>query len=615
MHLKLMDSDNSILLFSLTSIVLFTLILTPQVKADEAEYMDKIIKDPLLKKAWQALKIKNQGRALKILSLIKPKPESISLYYYVYGVALRENESLLDALATMNLAYHSASEGNLKELSQLQRARIYLDMKFFYEAQTAYKNFFDQFPESQYTTSAYIEMARSLDGAGDYIRAYKYYEKAGDIPEAILGRANELQKLGRYSQAQAIYSKSLSKYKNYIRQSDETLYLIGENLRIMGKPSEAMRFLFGVTKPPFIHKVRISLGLIKMKEGKYRDAVRRFKQALESEDRDVKVTALYYLATAQIKEGNTAEARVNLEDIRFNYPYSEMYDGATIALAKVYRKEEKFDGAVSLLRSLIFRPDPTYKALDEFEALLLAMKDKNRELFVDTWKSISLLLFDREREKSLLTMAEGLKDTTIEYVEVNLWLSDNGSNETRLTALNNLANFYADIGDNDAAETYIKKLQKEEGKTDNNLSLKAKVLYDKRDLPSTVVTVSSIKEMESHDLDIYLSSITSKKEAGRALNLFKKVLKEQDPDVDTIIRFADILHKHGKKRDSLKFYRAALKKDPENDWALYRIGGLTGKKEDKDILEKMTGDNDSFSNFAGTKLEELRIREKMAEVF
>jgi hypothetical protein len=47
---------------------------------------------------------------------------------------------------------------------------------------------------------------------------------------------------------------------------------------------------------------------------------------------------------------------------------------------------------------------------------------------------------------------------------------------------------------------------------------------------------------------------------------------------------ADILYKNEEKSKALKYYRIALKKSPENEWATYRVGYESKAQESKKCL-------------------------------
>lgn len=600
---------------SMARLLIFMVIFIILPAASGAESFEELIKAPPLKKAWESLKTNRPSEGIKILSEYQPDTESLAPYHFIYARAMGATQKSLQAIEHLRWAYLYSPKGEMKELSLLERAEAYLKMKYFYEARSDHLVFIKNFPDSKYLGRAHIGLAKSLAGIGLLRDAVKHYEKAGNISEAIFSKANALQGLGRVKEANEAYTSAVFRDSSYVQRSEETLYYFGENLRLMGRLSDARKYLSSVKDASFKDKAEISLGLIAAEESKTDEALKHFRSALLSRDRQVKRRALFNLAEAQTKAGRVDEAKVNLEEIRYKYPYSREYDEVILRLSKLYSKEGKFSGAVSLLKELVFRPSPLREALDEFEAIILDVKGKDTAQFLDLWKSVGPWLLDSSREQFLLKIAEALKNTGRPFLEISVWLSKYGSEAAKTKSLAALASFYAEMGNTNTANEYLRRIKIMKGSGDEILRAEAKIFYAGKDFRSASERLLSIKKIEQGDLNLLGDTLTSAKDVKKAITLYEKAIKETGGNSDVYIRLADILYELGKKTDALNYYRLALNKGPANEWALYRIGTLSDGDEVEEMFKKVGKGNSVLSNLASARLMELNITRKVLETF
>ena len=65
------------------------------------------------------------------------------------------------------------------------------------------------------------------------------YEEAGNSSRALFGKANAYQAVGRLKDAYNLYLSLIGRDREYLNSSQETLYHVAENFRLMEKPADA----------------------------------------------------------------------------------------------------------------------------------------------------------------------------------------------------------------------------------------------------------------------------------------------------------------------------------------------------------------------------------------
>ncbi len=592
--------------------VLFLFIILLPLDSD-AEHGNESIKTPTLKKTLESLKLEMYSETIKILSEYRSEVKNEAAYHFIYGRALKETKRFHDSLEHFRLAYLYASNNELKELSLLERAEVYFKMKRFREARALYILFLKNYPDSEYLKKTHLGLAKSLAGIGLLRDSLKYYDKAEKGPESVFGKASILQRLGMVKEANGLYATGIEQYRNYLQGSDESRYYLGENLRSMGKLSEAKEYLLSLKGSPYEYEAELSLGMIATGESETENAIKHFHAALLSTNRDIRRHALLNLARAHIINGNVNEAKLSLEEIRYKHFYGDEYDEAILKLSEIYRMEGKFDAAASLLKELVMRPSPLREALDGLEAILQDVKERDMPQFIHLWKSVGPWLLESSREPFLLNIAGALKDTGKPFLEVTLWLLKHGSTETKMRSLKALADFYAVIGDTKIARVYIERLRKAYGTTDEILRMEAEIFYEDRDFRSLAEKIMAIKRIKQEDLRLFMDTFTSAKDVEKAIIFYEKTLKKLRGEAEIYNKLADVLYELHRNNDSLHYYKLALQSDPINEWALYRIGSLDGTGG-KEILKKISNGDSAISNLAGEIVRELDIVRRISEV-
>jgi tetratricopeptide (TPR) repeat protein len=580
-----------------------------------AESIDDIIKPQLLKKAWDLLKAQRPQEAINTISEYQADDSSLPYYYFIYGKALREIKKTSMAVENLRLAY-IYSTGDLRALSLLERANSYLDMEYFYEARIDYLRFIKEFSDSKYIQQAHLGLAKSLSEIGILKEALSHYELAGDTPDAVLGKANTLQRLGMVKEANDIYISVIQKNSEVIKKDDESLYYFGENLRLMNKYLEAKKYLSLVRGSQFKAKASISLAMIATNESRMEEAIKYLNLALLSNDRKIKRQALLNLAEMHLRLGKMNEAISNLENIRYNYPYGSEYYEAILRLSGLYRQKGQFNRAGALLKEIVFSASSFKKeALDELEKTILDVIEKDKSLFIELWRSVGKWMFDNSREQTLLKIAEDLENKNILLsFEIYSWLSRHGSKDIKIPSISAMSNFYADIGDANKAEEYIKMLKGMKISADDIKRMESRMLFLKGDAGSSAELLLSIKNLNSEDLALLGKTLTATKDIKKATAVYERALKEVGGDSWAHIRLADILYEQGRTAEALNYYKLAMDKDPSNEWVLYRISEIGNKDNEDNTLSKIKNDP-VLMRLSNIKLRELDINRKTMEIF
>ena len=527
----------------IVKLALFLLIIIFPVST-HAEYLDDIITEPSLKKAWELIKANRSSKAIEILSQYQQDVHSVSQYHFVYAKALMKNERLSDSLYHFRWVYLHCKESELKELALLERARIYLKLKLYHEAKGFYTIFTKEFSNSKYLKRAHSGLGKSLTGMGLLQNALAHFDKAGNLPEALFGKANVLHILGKVEEANKLYQTALSSSinKNYFQESDETRYYYGENLHIIDRVSESKKYLSSIkVSSPFKYKAEIGLGIIALRENKPKTAIEHFSFALLSKENKVIKEALLNLAKVQIKVGKIDEAKFNLEKIRHNFFSGTEYNEATFLLSIFSKKEGKIDEAISLLKELSFKGAFLDETLGELETILLDLEKNDKAKFIALWRSVGSLFLDSSREQFLLSIAEGLKESNQLFLEHTIWLLDHGSSHAKVWSCEELSRFYSEVGNTENAIYYIGNLKKLTGNTDKIYRLESKIFFEMKNFSSAALTLLLLSEIEDGDIKLFLDSAASISDQKAALTLYEKAIDKFGGSRELYISLADVL--------------------------------------------------------------------------
>jgi tetratricopeptide (TPR) repeat protein len=580
-----------------------------------ADISEEQITSPTLRKAMESLKANKPSDALKIVSEFKPDIATLDQYHFVSGRLRNSMKKPLEAVEHFRKAYLYAPKGDMKEISLIERAETYLGMRYFYEAKSVYFVFLKEFPQSRFLGRVYPGLARSLAEAGSHREAIAYYEKAGNSPDVLIGKANTLHRSGMYPEADNAYAAALETGEALIRTSDESLYYLGENLRLMGKFSEAAKYLSLVKSPPFKSRADLSLGIAAMQQEKSEDAVKSFSDVLSSDDNETKKRAILSMADLDLKQGKMEEAKKRLEDLKVRYPYGKTYDEALLRLARLYRKEGNAEKAAQVLSEVAFKPWLKKEVLAEFEDLLVDARSRDKEQFGRLWKTAGPLLLDASREKFLLEVAADFRNSDGPFLDIVQYLAKYGTEGGKMKSLAILAGYYAEKGDADRAGDYLKKLKAMKGSGEEILRLEARLAYVKKEYKTAAEKFLQVKKLQTGDLNALGDIIAAGQDLPKALARYEKTLKETGGDARAYIRIADIIYGMGRTKDALNYYRMALAKDPNHDWVLYRIGSLTQGPEAEEMLRKVSKQDPTLTKLTEARLKELDLEKKGVDTF
>lgn len=582
------------------------------------------VKSQSLERAMECIQATNPAEALKILAGYQPSSQDLSLYHYAYAKAYELSKRQYESIAHFRMAYLYSKDDEMKQRSLLERAEAYAKIGFHSEATLVLRIFLKKFPHSPYETRAFLGLADSLYRLGLFTEAEEAYEKAGNSTRASYGKANALHSMGKIKDAHEIYLAMLERDRGYVKSSQETLYNVGENLRLMGEISAARIYFNSTTASPLKYRAFRSLGLIEFEEGHLDTAKKFFYSALQSPEKQLRRQALLNLTDTYMKQGRQEDAKSILLEIRRKYPYGKEYEEALLLLSQLYKKEGNFKESTSLLKELVFRHPPNQKALDEFESLILEAEEKGEEEFLKLWQNVGHWLLQPSRSQSLLKIAKGLKHSGKPYLETCRWLSQYGSNDVKSESILLLADFYADLGDSARAMKYL-QIKGLTGKNDDVLRITAKIHRANSEYQKAARLFLDIKELNQGDLVFLADLLESVQNDHKIMEFFKRALNRLSAPPWAYLKLADVLYKMGRKADALQYYQTVVslyQKRPEIktqdlQWALYRISELSPSADAKNTLESIRkkNDTDTVHRFSVLLLRELNIAERVNRIF
>jgi tetratricopeptide (TPR) repeat protein len=574
-----------------------------------------------VEKARDLLKANKPEETLQVLTAYQPAGQELSLYHLLYAQALVQTKQLGESIEHFRIAYIYATTPTEKERALFERAETYRKMTYYSEAVVSYRNFLKFFPQSTFSVRVHLGLAQASYRTGRYHEAIEAYDKAGDTLQALAGKANALHALGKWQDAQDIYTMLLNKDKKFVEASQETLYNLGENFREMGRLLDAKIYLNSVRDRDLQLPVAAGLGLIAQKEKKYTLAVKFFTEALASPDRKLRLQVLLYLAQAYLAWEKPEEALPFLVQIRRDYPYGREYDTALLLLARLYRNQGKTGEAVALLNELVCRKTPMAEALDELESMVLSMKDKNSAELEKIWSVAGHWLLDPSRTPSIIKIARSLRHSGKPYLDICRWLIKNGSEETKAQGRLLLADFYADMGEAETASQYAERAIKKTRREDDILRTQARIFFVNGAYQEALKSLMSIIDIREADVLLLLDVARSLKDDEKALAFCETLFSTVTWSPTAQVMYADLLYDNEKKQDALKYYgaAAALKLDGRQnasmladiEWACYRVSLLAHGQESIDALAKIQKIKNALGRLAGADLKSMAISERM----
>ncbi len=571
---------------------------------------EELVASPPLKKALESLKENKPADALRIVSEFKHDSLTIAQYYFVLGRVKNAQQKPIEAVEHFGKAYQYAVKGEMKEVALIERAETYLKMRYFYEARSSFNLFIRNYPASLILGRAYQGVAQSLAETGSLKEALAYYEKSGNAPELLLAKANTLHRLGMHREAEKVYAAVLEKNTSLVKGSEESIYYLGENYRLLGKTSDAEAWLKDVKSQLFKPKADLSLGMLALQQGKHDDAMKSFSSVLGSQDRESARQALLAMADMEIKAGKKTEAKVRLEEIRIKYPYGKVYEQSLLRLARVLMQEGNYEKAGQSLSELAFSSSVKKEALEDFEKLLIEVRTKDKDLFLKLWKAGGPLLLDASREKFLLDVANDLKGAGKPYLDLMQYLAKYGTESAKTKSTAALAEYHFGRGELDKADENLRKLKGMKGVVEEMIRLEARLAFLKKDYKTASEKLLQLKKMQPADMQLLGDIVTVTNNYPKALARYEKAVKEFGGDALSYARLGDIMYDLGRQKDALAYYRLVIGKEPNHDWALYRIGALSEGPEAEEALKKLSGQDPMLARLAEARLMELGLAKK-----
>ena len=577
---------------------------------------------PTLDRALQFLDGRNPTKALSVLSVYRPEPEGLSPYHQTYARALEGTEKFHDALAHYRLAFIYAADGPAREQALLSRADLLMRMRNYPEAIIACKVFLASYRDGRNAGPVHLRLAEALYRVGRYAEAHAHYRMAGNSPVALSGRAKALHSLGRVREASDIFQSLLENDRAFLRSSQETVYLMGENLRLLGKLPEAKLYLGTIIEKPWKQWAERSLALIAAEEGNTETALKLLKSAAMSSDRKLRPLAVLGLGELSLKYGKTDEARARFMEIRNGYPFGSTYDRAILNLSRIYRSEGQTKESERLLNELVYRLNPPKEALDEMQALLVSLADKDRSELARLWRSSGRRFLDPERSEALLAIARGLRPAGRPSLELYDWLLKYGSPEAKTKSRLAMADLYADLGAIERASLYLNGA-KLGGSSNDLLRVEARVSLAKGEYQKSLSALRSLKELTEEDLTV-LADLAGPLGRDKAfIDFFGRSLDAANSGWAHHLRFAEVAAAAGRRSEALDHYAAAVslqekgkgKGDDDRKWCFYRLARLSSGPEAVSALNKIQSGTDVLSRYSRAALKEALVAESMERIF
>jgi len=541
----------------------------------------------------RAKELLNNGRfseSIQILSLYRPSAEELSSYHYILATAFKRLNRWQDYMDHLRLSYIYSRKEDQPGLL-IERAEAFMERGYYSEASLVFKIFLKNSHPDEEMKRAYIGLGESLYRLGLFEEAINRFRAGGDDPRALYGTAMALQAAGRTEEAAEAFTRAMLRDKDYLKRSEEAIYRLGENLIMLKKVEEARQYLRLIKDRRLRPKADLLIATASIQDKRYDEALRYLNNSLLNGDRDTKRKALMLMAEAYEARGMKKEAEERLLQIRYHYPYGKVYDKALIKLARLYREEKRSEEAIPILKELVFRRSPDRDALQEFEAIIMDASEKDQGRLLALWNSIGHWLLDPSRSERLIMVARALRGSGSPFIKLTSWLSKNGPSNIQSETGILLADFYADMGEPDRAEEFMKKIRKG---GDDFYRVRAKVSLLRSNTGGAINAIISIREIKRDDLKL-ISEVMScientnkgePKGLNKLLAHYKKALVKGD--MHDHIRFADMLYKSGNKEEAISYYEKALamadvtgasqnEKKVEDlfddrEWAYYRIG-------------------------------------------
>jgi len=589
--------------------------------------LDKYLTSPDLKRVWSMLQRENYSAASAMRIKFQDDKASLSIYHYLYAKVLSHKRRYLDAIDHYGMAASAFSSvksadipdlnKQILEVSLLERAHLYYKIEYYYEAKALFTNFIANYPASRFIDTANVGMAESLLELGQQKEAMEYANKITSSTAAPYIKANIYQSLGDIKNADELYRSAIKADKGLLESSDSTRYYYGENLRQMDNLPLAKRYLVQVIDKPYSNRALISLGLIELKSDNTYSALQKFSSALASNDWRIKKEATLNIIDTYMLDKKPLLARPYiLEAKKFNSTQEEK-DRLDFIMIKTYRLNGEYEKASVMLKNFIAKHGMSYNGvLEETEGLLMDYMEKAKGKFPDLWKEYGSIFYENKNMKIIYMARDALKDSGKQYMDIVIWLSNNGPDEVKADNLKELAQLKALSGDPAGTLVYTNQLRKMGESGDWMIRLEALAYYLSKQNAMAFATLKNIKSLNQKDIDMIRETFIADKDLHKSILYYEDVIEKKGGKIADYMKLADVYYFDLKNNEkAIQYYKLALKTEPDNGWVSYMIAILSNNIEDaKKIYEKIKVQNTVYGKLAGTILQQHITAKKVSEV-
>ncbi|MCB1154762.1 tetratricopeptide repeat protein, partial [bacterium] len=360
------------------------------------------------------------------------------------------------------------------------------------EAEARYKKLMETSSDSLQALWAGSRLAALYATVGRNDEALATYEtlieRYKDEPEQRnqlrIERAQLLVQMNRYDDAVAALTALAEEAENN-EQRQAAALILGQTYMAMRAFDQAIATYEGLrAESPddkgIEVKVLLGTGAINREQGKYDEAIAKFRRAIEmSDDSAVVFEAYFQIEAAYRDSGQLEKEQAVLEETakRFANDPTRLSQ-VRLALAEVMRKRGQFDEAEKILET-VARDDDAARAVSALNALVrLHMETGNEEKAAEITAQIqerfpnnTTAQLDAKMDRAAGFMAEGRED---EAVALYQQVADSGDGRRRQSALTALMNYNVEKKDFDQVDKIYQTLLDEYGQ-DPNAEFSAKL--------------------------------------------------------------------------------------------------------------------------------------------
>lgn len=464
----------------------------------------------------------------------------------------------LKAIDYFKLAYINAEGNKEKDYTLLKRGECYLNLRNFSEAKLILSNLIKNSPNTLYLNDAYLLLAQTYEVLGDAREAIKYYEKVQPTMSAQIIKAKAYVRLNRFDEAIKIFEGIVKTEKEVFSNNPDIYYYYGEALRNKSRFKEAKTYLSGAKRiNGFSEKASLSLGLIAYAEKDFHSAISFLNEVLNSNDRESKSEALYYLGKIYYEKGQKKEAIDSFIRLRNNFPVSKGYGKATLYLITLSRESKDYIGAIKYIDELLKDKSYNDDLIGEIDLMLNELSQLNDREFKLYFDKYHPYLLKSRKFSSLIKYSEKLSEDKRIPILNKVFLASSGEDKKKSATI--LFEHYLKKGDLTKALAYEKFV-------DKSLTEKIKIidyLFD-GNYEKALAIIEKTNQPTLDDLDnlFYIEKRISNK--NRVKSVLSRWFRRDDINWEFYNKIGDYYFDKDKKF-ALESYKKAVAKDISNE--------------------------------------------------